>query len=202
MVDTSQTRGALIVLDGPDGSGTTVHSRLLAERFTAEGTPVLWTAEPSTGPIGTFIREALQSSLPLPPAALQLLFSADRADHCERVIAPALASGMTVITDRYVASTVVYGQALGLDEQWLRNLNKNFIQPALTFFLLPPLSLALARLRQRTRRDALEDEDLQRRVHASYATMAQQDPSIVVIDTAGDKDAVSEHIWNRVQAFL
>lgn len=193
--------GSLIVLDGPDGSGTTLHSRLLADRLRAQGKDVLHTAEPSDGEIGTFIRKAL-ATMRLSPAGLQLLFCADRADHLARVVEPAMKNGSTVITDRYFHSTLAYGSALGLDDSWLLTLNDHFIRPSLTLFLLPPLAVALDRLRTRTTRDQLEDEDLQQKVHKAYRALADTDPSIVVIDTSGDKETVAELIWNSVNSVL
>ncbi len=191
----------LIVLEGPDGSGTTLHSRLLAKRLEDQGKKVLLTAEPTDGPIGTFIREALQSGK-LSPDTLQLLFCADRSEHIARVIAPAMQEGKIVVTDRYISSTLAYGRALGLDEKWLLEVNKNFIQPDGTLFLLPPLEVALERLRKRSEKDILENEDLQARVHESYGALAKANTAISVIDTSAAKDEVAERIWNAVNTFL
>ncbi len=114
----------LIILEGPDGSGTTTHSALLAETLRKEGRDVLLTCEPTDGPIGRFIRGELSKEKIDSPAALQLLFTADRAWHVDTVIRPALEAGKTVITDRFSLSTIVYGEALGIDKEWLESMNK------------------------------------------------------------------------------
>lgn len=194
--------GTFIVIDGPDGTGTTTHSALLASRLKQEGRrDVVLTAEPSDGAIGTFLREQLRSDT-MSADALQLLFCADRSDHIERVIRPALASGKVVVTDRYIPSTLAYGQALGLDPGWLSDVNKNFIQPDRVVFLLPPLSVALKRIRERGEHDELERAELQRRVRASYRRMSEVDPSIVVLDTSKDRETVAEELWNSLHPFL
>lgn len=195
------TRAPFIVLEGPDGSGTTVHSRLLAERLRAQGHDVLITAEPTAGPVGVLLRNALKTGA-LGPAALQLLFCADRADHVAHVIDPARARGEIVVSDRYLHSTLAYGEALGLDGAWLREVNRPFPRPDCVLFLLPPVGIARDRIRERAEQDSLEDEDLQERVHASYHRMAKEDTAITVIDTSADREAVSEHIWNTVNKFL
>ena len=186
--------GRFIVIDGPDGSGTTTHARLLSEALTREGRSCLLTTEPSDGPIGRFVRDLLHAGDPVAPDALQLLFVADRAWHVRDVIAPALARGKTVICDRYIASTIAYGESLGLDVSWLKELNKNFIHPDRSIFLLPPIAVCLQRLAKRERHDALELQELQERVHASYQRYAQQHPEILAIDSSGTKDAVAAQI--------
>ncbi len=92
---------SFIVLEGPDGGGTTTHSARLAQHLRAAGTDVLLTAEPSDGSIGTHISSILDEHRPMPADALQLLFCADRAQHLAQVIEPALREGKTVICDRY-----------------------------------------------------------------------------------------------------
>ena len=194
-----------IVFEGPDGAGTTLHSRLLVKRLENEGHKVLLTAEPTDGPIGKFIREKLKkpvganSYTSLPANALQLLFTADRAWHLATVIEPALKDGKIVICDRYIPSTLIYGEALGLPIQWLKDLNKNFIQPDQLFFLLPLFEVCLERLSRRTERDSFEQEELQRRVYEGYERMAKQDSTIRIFDTAGDKEAVARTIHESLQ---
>jgi dTMP kinase len=104
-------RGRFIVFDGADGAGTTTQSKLLFDKLSrkfGEG-KVIWTCEPSTGPIGTFIRSVLRSEVP-PPCneAMKLLFRADRKDHVISEIEWHLSTGKWVICDRYYASTLIY----------------------------------------------------------------------------------------------
>lgn len=189
---------ALIVLEGPDGSGTTLHSQLLAHALRSQGKSVLLTAEPTDGPIGKFIRQTLQKKeSKIPPDALQLLFTADRAMH-QIDISDALTKNMTVISDRYAHSTIAYGDALGCDRAWLQNTNNKFIQPDCTIVLLPPLSVCLERIARREHKDALEDTTLQQKVYAAYERLAKEDPSIHVVDTSGNKNEVAERILEIV----
>ena len=191
--------GTFLVLDGPDGSGTTKHSRLLADRLALEGVNVVLTAEPTPGPIGSFVRQLLREHAPLPSSAMQLLFCADRAAHVEQEILPALAAGKTVVCDRYAASTVAYGEALGVDPVWLGELNNKFVRPNRSIFLLPPLEICLERLGRRDAADAYENEELQRKVHAAYRRLAAENPDIAVIDSAGSIEETAERIWEGAQ---
>src|SRR3989338_936072 len=185
----------LIVLEGPDGAGTTKHSALLAERLRAQGRDVVLTAEPTDGPIGESIRSILKSTVGVPipsPAALQLLFCADRADHVARVIQPALTAGKTVITDRYVLSTIVYGAAQGLDPEWLRAINSAFPKPDVTFLLLPPYEVCAERVSRRATKDQFEVDAFQRKVYAEYEQA--RTPEVIVIDTSGGVEEVATQI--------
>ncbi|MFA6039111.1 MAG: dTMP kinase [Candidatus Peribacteraceae bacterium] len=190
--------GTFIVIDGPDASGSTLHARLLAERLRKEGREVLVTAEPTEGPVGLWIRELLKEKK-VPSSTLQILFTADRAWHVEQVILPALREGKTVISDRYSHSTVAYGMALGLDSDWLKEMNRSFPKPDATVFTLPPIRTCMERLSRREKQDFLEQRDLQEGVHAAYRKIAEQDPAIVVVDTSGEKGDVSTFLWNALR---
>jgi dTMP kinase len=189
--------GRFIVLEGPDGSGTTHHCKRLAETLLSRGIEVLLTAEPTNGPVGSRIREFLREGM-LPPDALQLLFCADRAAHVRLDILPALNAGKTVICDRYALSTIAYGEAQGLNPAWLTQLNEPFVKPDLQLLLLPPLSVSLKRLAKRPSQDSMEESGLQERVHRSYARLAAADASMHVIDTSDEKDDVAALILQLV----
>lgn len=191
--------GRFIVLEGPDGSGTTTHSALLAETLRARGKDVLLTAEPTDSPIGTFIREQLKNHTIESPSALQLLFCADRAWHIEKVIKPALAAGKTVISDRYVISTLVYGEALGLDPDWLVRVNTPFLEPDIMIIALPPLHVCLNRIMKRTQLDVFENSRFQKLVYDLYEKAGAEDPSVHVIDTGGEKEDVAREILKIVE---
>lgn len=105
------SRGAFIVLEGPDGAGKSTQARILAERLHAMGKEYNLTAEPTHGPIGRMIRAHLGGSAELAPEAIPALFAADRADHYHRGIAPSLAAGAHVVCDRYTWSNIAYRAA-------------------------------------------------------------------------------------------
>jgi dTMP kinase len=193
--------GFFIVLDGPDGSGTTTQAEFLAERLRAEGKDVLLTAEPSSGEIGKGIRHWLKNNT-LPADALQLLFTADRADHIAKVIAPALAAGRIVVCDRYVPSTLIYGELQGLPAEWLAAISGSFPKPDMVFFTLPPLDVCLRRLQKREQKDMFETEAMQTKLHELYRNYAEREKETIVIDTSADKETTATIVHDAVKAKL
>ncbi|MFH1444135.1 MAG: dTMP kinase [Candidatus Peregrinibacteria bacterium] len=188
-------RGIFIVIEGPDGAGTTKHCTILAERLKQDGRSVLCTHEPTDGPIGSTIRSDLRAGRSFVPIALQQRFCEDRTWHLSEVIEPALAQSITIISDRYLHSTLAYGLALGIARKDLDEMNKKFIRPDVTFFLLPSFKALLERMGRRDHTDALEQTELQRKVYDAYRELAKEDPSIIVIDTAGDLEEVASKIY-------
>lgn len=193
-------RGTFIVIEGPDGAGTTKHSRILTDRLAQEGHSVLCTFEPTDGPIGSAIRSDLSAKKPFSPLDLQQRFCTDRAWHLAEVIEPALAQGKTVISDRYLHSTIAYGLALGLQRTELDDMNKKFIRPDTTLFLLPPFEVLQDRMSRRDQTDALERTELQRKVYDAYQKLAAEDPAIHVIDSSGDLEEVAEQIYRAMSS--
>ncbi len=188
-------KGTFIVLEGPDGSGTTTHSKLLAERLRRDGEDVLLTAEPTESAIGKFIREQLKLKTIPSASALQLLFCADRAAHIETVIKPALKAGKIVISDRYVISTLVYGEALGLDPDWLLRVNTPFLEPDVVMIALPSFPVCMERLKKRKQLDVFENTKFMRKVHDLYDRALHDDRSIHHIDTEKSLAAVQEEVY-------
>lgn len=191
---------ALIVLEGPDGSGTTKHTALLCERLQKNAVRFIQTVEPSTGYLGKIIREVLHQQ-PLPsPQALQLLFCSDRAQHVAQCIEPALANNTHIICERYSLSTILYGTAAGVSTEWLTNINNAFPKPDLTIITLPPFEVCCERFMSRSQRDGLENVDFQKKVYSLYASV--NNPNTVFVDTSGDIQTVAEEIWQIVQNHL
>ena len=135
-------KGLFIVLEGIDGAGTTTQARLLAEWLESEGHPVLLTAEPTSRAVGTIIRQILRGRLTdeaghaveADETTMALLFAADRADHLQSVILPALDAGKVVVSDRHYLSSVAY-QSIGVEVSWVESLNARFRRPDLTILL-------------------------------------------------------------------
>lgn len=192
-------RGKFIVLEGPDGAGTTKHVKLLGDRLAHEKLPVLCTFEPTDGPIGSAIRSDLHAGKSFSPFDLQKRFCADRAWHVSELIEPALLKGTTVISDRYFHSTIAYGLALGLTRPQLDEMNKKFIRPDCTLFLLPPFAVLQDRMKRRDHTDALERTELQRKVYDAYTLLAEEDPAIHIIDTSDSLEEVAEKIYAIVR---
>ncbi len=194
--------GKFIVIDGPDGAGTTTHTKMLCEQLQKEGLNVAITAEPTDGPIGAWIRQLLRNGTSINPLALQLLFCADRSWHVSTVIEPAYFEGKIVISDRYTYSTMVYAKAQGIDTRELQALNDKFMKPDCVIFTLPPLEVALKRMEKRTERDIFEEEQLQRKIHEEYTALAKIDPSIQIVDSSKTKQETGQEIYTIVQRVL
>lgn len=153
-------RGAFVVLEGLDGAGTTTQVAAIAAQLRREGQEVVTTREPSNGPVGTMVRQALTGRLQLPqgqgpltPATLALLFAADRADHVAAEIVPALNRGAVVLSDRYLLSSLAY-QGSQLPMSWVAEINRHAVAPALTLFL--EVDVTVAARRRAARGDAEE----------------------------------------------
>jgi len=147
--------GLLIAFEGVDGTGKSTQARLLAEALQAAGRQVVLTREPTNGPYGQKIRQLFISRSAVSKAEELELFLADRREHVAQVIAPALAQGHIVITDRYYLSTVAYQGAAGCDPLEIIAQNQDFAPcPDLVILLLLPVAQGLERIRV-MRREAL-----------------------------------------------
>ena len=201
-------RPRFIVLEGIDGSGTTTQLTRLTAYLGGLGRRVHATREPSDGPVGRLVREILLGGHRGPDGAevdgraMALLFAADRRDHLRREIEPALASGIDVVTDRYLLSSLAY-QAEEAERDWVAGLARAVRPPDLTLLLDVPVSVAAARRRAAGRSTERYDEDgFQARVAANYRRLASGDPSIVVLDGSGPVDAVADAIAREVARLI
>src|SRR5258706_9736911 len=137
--------GRLIVIEGLDGAGTTTQARRVCEHF---GATAHLTREPSDGPIGRLIREMLTGyhaiavafggeaghSGSISQGTFGLLFAADRLDHMQREVEPAMAAGATVVSDRWYHSSLPY-QGAGARRDWIAQLNSRALPADVTIFL-------------------------------------------------------------------
>ena len=115
--------GKFVVYEGIDGSGTTTQAARLASYLRGRGVPVCETSEPTRGPFGAVIRQALEGRLEVDERALAVAFAADRYDHLfstDRGIVDRLKAGTWVICDRYVLSSLVYQTANGMTAEWIQ----------------------------------------------------------------------------------
>ena len=142
-------RGIFIAIEGLDGSGGTTQTKLLEQWLIEHGDwpEVCRTWEPSAGPVGLFIREALklENADKLGDNDLPYLFAADRRDHLDREILPTLQRRGAVITDRYYHSSLAY-QSLTVGLATVAGLNASFRSPDLTIFLDLPAEVCLERI--------------------------------------------------------
>jgi len=163
--------GKLIVLEGADGSGKSTHARLLAEYLEGKGKEVVVTQEPTKGFIGQAIRMILSGKIRVSPETLTLLFTADRAEHVDKVIKPALESGKIVISDRYYYSTVAYQSVQGVNDQWISQLNSFVPDPDLVIVLEVASEKALSRMSHREK-EVFEVLNFQKKVQQKLLNLA------------------------------
>jgi len=203
-----------ITLEGMEGAGKTTQINALVTLLTGRGLDCLVTREPGGTAIGQKIRQMVMDSGThgLLPAAELLLYVADRVQHLDQVVKPALAAGRTVVCDRFFDATVVYqGCGRGLDLALIRRLHRLLcgdLQPDFTLLLDLPAETGLARARQRStgRSDCrFENEELafHRRVRQGYLDLARSEPArFCTIDAAGTPQQVAGALQAAVNGFL
>jgi len=203
-----------ITLEGMEGAGKTTQIDRLAALLEGRGLTCLVTREPGGTPIGQRVRQIVLDSRNdhLLPGAELLLYVADRIQHLDQVIRPALAAGRTVICDRFFDATVAYqGRARGLDLELIYRLHGVLcggLKPDLTLLLDLPVTTGLARARRRgldPRECRFENEALafHQRVRQGYLDLASSEPQrFCTIDAGGDPDQVARAIATAVTGFM
>lgn len=175
-------RGRFIVVEGLDGAGTTTQARRLAAWMRAQGRKVHVTAEPSSGPIGALVRQVLTRRVAggsgtgeFDPAALALLFAADRLDHVASEIRPRLADGWDVVSDRFTLSSLAYQSLTCGDVGWVEAINARSLAPDLTLFLVvSPRTALRRRYAASATREIFEVPAFQTRVAGAYRAGIQR----------------------------
>jgi len=207
---TGQTdRGVLLAFEGGEGAGKSTQARLLAIWLRENGYDVLSTHEPGATKIGMRLRALLLDTTHtgLSAWAEAMMYAADRAEHVEAVIRPALARGTIVVTDRYVDSSLAYqGGGRQLPVAALKEVNDlatNGLVPDLTFLLDLPASDGL--VRRTSSADRLEAEPLpfHDRVRSEFLSLAEADPDrYLVLDACIDSWQLSKAIQGAVRELL
>jgi dTMP kinase len=179
----------LIAFEGLDQSGKETQAQRLADALRQAGHTVELVSFPDYDTtIGAEIGRALQGDRDYQADVMQLLYVANRYEYKPR-LTEWLAAGRVILCDRYVASSVAYGETQGLDAQWLVDVQRHLPQPDLTILL--DIAPATAVARKQTGRDRYErDVALLERVRASYQRQAQQ-PGWVRIDGEQSRDAIA-----------
>ncbi len=202
-------RGVFITFEGADGSGKTTQLRRAAERLSGADVELVVTREPGGSSAGAEIRALVLETRdrPIFPVAELLLIEADRAQHVQETIAPALERGALVLCDRFTDATVAYqGAGRGLDLELIASVNRvatGGLQPDLTLLFDVDVEVALRRLAMRansagedapTRFD-MERADFHDRVRRGYLAIAAAEPSrVVVIDANRSIDEVGSDV--------
>ncbi len=207
-------RGKFITFEGIDGSGKSTQLRLIAGDLRVRGFDVLTTLQPGGTPLGRRLREAfLETEENVHPMAELLLFAADRAQHVNFLIKPALSAGRIVISDRYADATAAYqGAGRGFDEKVIEQvieLATGGLKPDLTMFFDIPIEKAILRTNSRTDDETIknrmdkETTDFYERVRRAYLKIAEKEPHrFQIIDAGGSIEEVHAKVSAIINDFL
>ena len=192
--------GALIAFEGLDQSGKQTQAELLRDRLKEDGRKARLVSFPDYGTsIGEEIARALQGEREYGPDVMQLLYIANRYERKPDLLRW-IDGGLTLVCDRYAASSIAYGEAQGLDPAWLTDMQRFLPQPALTIML--DIAPETAVRRKSVDRDRYErDLAMQGRVRESYGRQAQAG-GWVVLDGERSKDVIAADVFSAVTSRL
>ena len=216
-----ENKPVFVALEGGEGAGKSTQAQLLVTRLQQEGRPALLVHEPGTTPLGQHLGEYLKSKQKIAPHAELLLFEASRAQLMAEVVQPSLDQGISVIADRFAASSIAYqGYGRRIGEKKVRELNDfatGGLYPDLNILLNLPPSAGLERTRgpqltlgyeqqENLRQDTegprrFEDlpDGFHQRVREGYLTQVAQDPEQwTMIDGTMPLDQIHEAIWEKI----
>ncbi|MFI8348946.1 dTMP kinase [Streptomyces sp. NPDC085596] len=201
--------GFFISLEGGDGAGKSTQAEALAEWVRAKGHEVVLTREPGATPVGKRLRSILLdvSEAGLSHRAEALLYAADRAEHVDTVVRPALERGAVVISDRYIDSSVAYqGAGRDLSPTEIARINRwatGGLVPHLTVLLDVPPEVARERFTEAPDRLESEPAEFHARVRAGFLTLAAADPGrYLVVDAGQESEGVTSVIRHRLDTVL
>lgn len=206
-----------ITFEGIEGCGKSTQAKRLVNRLRELAVPLVFTLEPGGTSVGQKIRSILLDSQNqhLSPLAELLLYAADRAQHVEEVIKPALEQKKWVLCDRFFDATTVYqGYARGLDMKLIVTLNEKAspgIRPDITFLIDCAVEIGLERALKRNKiqfqegqdRFEREKKDFHEAVRKGYLHMAMEDRErFIVVDGTLKEDELEELIFRHVEPYL
>lgn len=193
-----------IAFEGGEGSGKSTQAAVVADRLDA-----VLTREPGGTPLGAELRRLLLSSgeYRVSPRAEALLMAADRSQHLQEVVLPALAKGRHVVSDRSVYSSLAYqggGRELGIEN--IRTVNEWAVYgrwPDLVVYLRVDREVASGRLNRKLDRIEQEDEWFHKRVSDAFDALAAEEPERwLVVDGTQPVEVVTAEVWGGLQQRL
>ena len=198
------SKGLFITFEGGDGCGKTTQINLLDEYLRSKGYKTLLTREPGSKGLGIKLREILLNyDGEVSPVCESFLFLADRAQHVDCIIKPALEKGTIVLCDRHTDSTVAYqGYGRGLDLEQIHRLNKiatSGLKPDLTIVL--DVDVETSQKRVGTEKDRMESAGIEffERVRKGFLEIAKQEPERVkVVDSTQSIEEIHKQILELV----
>jgi dTMP kinase len=200
-----------ITFEGPEGCGKSTHSKRLKTYLEEKGQQIVLTQEPGGTQVGKQIRElVLDPQSVLDKHTEIYLFAADRSEHVNKIILPALAAGKIVISDRYIDSTVAYqigGRGLPADlVKYIIKVSSEGLVPDFTFLLDVSPATGIKRAAKVGAPDRFEKEEISfhERVRSKYLEIAKENPKrIVVINTDNKKvDEIQNLIREKIEGVL
>jgi dTMP kinase len=202
------TTGVFVCFEGGEGAGKSTQARALATSLEERGFRALLTFEPGDTPVGKEVRRIV-----LDPATGELsdrtevlLYAADKAEHVDTVVLPALARGEVVITDRYVDSALAYqgaGRTLAADEvERIARWATGDLRPHLTVVLDVDPDHGFGRFAERDRIEG-QPAEFHRRVRAAFVAMAAADlDHYLVLDAGRPAAEIADEVLARVEPLL
>ena len=215
-------KAKFIALEGGEGAGKSTQARILTDRLQANGIPTIQIHEPGTTSLGLHLRAFLKGNHPINPEAEMLLFGASRAQLVDEIIRPKLEQGVTIVADRFEASSIAY-QGYGwrmvlANVEMINAFATKGIHPDLNILLDLDPKIGLARTKRLqldtetepeetgirrdpagTRRFEEQPIDFHQRVRAGYLAQVRTKPERwAVIDGTMRLELVHEAIWDRV----
>ncbi len=206
--------GKFIVLEGIDGSGTTTQAKRISQYLEKSGLSCLLTAEPTEGPIGNTIRGYLSGQHYLPEGEkgteiIAMLFAADRLEHLDATIIPALEQGKWVISDRYVASSMAYQGGDGVSKLYslVQRLNARALRfmPDLTIFLTLDAKTAGHRVKSRKEQlEIYEKLEFQNKLDKQYRQVFIQEKieNLCIVEGQDDIDFIFGEIKKQLKLLM
>jgi dTMP kinase len=200
--------GVFVCFEGGEGSGKSTQSRRLQDWLESEGYAVVSTFEPGDTEVGRRLRGIVLSpeTGKISDRTEALLYAADKAEHVDTVVQPALDRGEVVVTDRYVDSMLAYqGAGRALDAAEVEDVARwatHDLHPHLTVLLDLEPTHGLGRFEERDRIEA-ESLEFHTRVRNGFLRLAESDPDhYLVVDARDDVDVIAEKVRDRVAPLL
>ncbi|NPB00864.1 MAG: dTMP kinase [Crenarchaeota archaeon] len=191
-----------IVFEGPDCVGKSTIIRELSKILQEHGWKTFITSEPSSSPIGKLIRDWLLKEKIYPPHVYALLFTSDRYYHYHNIVKKMLEKGYIVLQERYKLSTIVYQSEMGVDEEWLIEINKYVPDPDLVIVLDADIETLRRRLETKSQREIFENDiSMICRVRQKYLEIARR-LGLPIVDTSRDLETVLQQVYKLVMSIL
>lgn len=203
-------KGLLIAIEGIDGSGKSTLARNLSEKLSNQGYQTLLTKEPGATEFGKNVRQVINYA-PEKVSDLSefLLFSADRAEHFEKIVIPALNQKKIVISDRMADSSVAYqGYGRGIDVKFIKLVSKQAmkdIEPDLIFYVDLDYKVAMERIAARKEKKTIfeqEQKEFFERVARGFEETFSKKDNVIRLDGNLNEEKLMESAFTQVQKFI